>query len=105
MINANSAFLALLYLVQSQPDDAERLLNAIPTRQRDDAYSATQRLILAARIELALARGDAASALQLVDDLIATAANLDDPSRAIPRLWHLRGQALIALQRPDEAEA
>jgi DNA-binding CsgD family transcriptional regulator len=60
--------------------------------------------VLAARVETALKRGDAALALQLVEELIAAADNLDDPTRAIPRLWHLRGQALMALQRTDEAE-
>jgi DNA-binding CsgD family transcriptional regulator len=56
-----------------------------------------------ARAELALAQGDPGLALEIVDQLIKSAA---DPSRetVIPRLVHLRGKALLLLQQPEEAE-
>jgi DNA-binding CsgD family transcriptional regulator len=62
------------------------------------------RMLWCARAELKLAAGDAAEALHVVDQLIAS-----DPNRApdavVPRLWRLRGEALAALRRRDEAEA
>lgn len=62
------------------------------------------RMLWCARAELQLARGDAAGALGIVDRLIAS-----DPNRApdavVPRLWRMRGEALAALRRRDEAEA
>lgn len=61
------------------------------------------RMLWCARAELQLARGDADGALSIVDRLIAS-----DPNRApdaiVPRLWRLRGEALAALRRRDEAE-
>jgi DNA-binding CsgD family transcriptional regulator len=61
------------------------------------------RLVQAARAELALARGDAGQALEIVEQLIASAANVSE-QRVIPRLWKLRGEALAALGNLDEAE-
>jgi DNA-binding CsgD family transcriptional regulator len=62
-----------------------------------------QRAVWCARAELALARGEPARALQIVDDLDATAANrgLD----AIPRLAYQRGRALAALGEAAAAES
>ncbi len=61
------------------------------------------RMLWCARAELQLARGDADGALGIVDLLIAS-----DPNRApgaiVPRLWRMRGEALAALRRRDEAE-
>src|SRR6185437_9950424 len=58
----------------------------------------------AARADLALARGDAARALAIVDELLASAAAVV-PGAVVPRLARLRGEALAALGRADEAEA
>jgi DNA-binding CsgD family transcriptional regulator/tellurite resistance protein len=63
-----------------------------------------QRLVWAARAELALARNDPDLALDITDRLIASAANLSG-EQVIPRLWKLRGEALAALHRAAEAEA
>ena len=61
------------------------------------------RMLWCARAELKLATGNAAEALGIVDRLIAS-----DPNRApdavVPWLWRLRGDALAALRRRDEAE-
>jgi DNA-binding CsgD family transcriptional regulator len=65
-----------------------------------------QRLAWCARAELALAEGDPALALQIVDWLIASAGHVERYGEGcVPRLWHLRGEALAALRRLDEAEA
>jgi DNA-binding CsgD family transcriptional regulator/tetratricopeptide (TPR) repeat protein len=65
-----------------------------------------QRLTWCARAELALACGDPTQALEIADRLIASAAHAERyGAGCIPRLWHLRGEALAALGRADEAEA
>jgi DNA-binding CsgD family transcriptional regulator len=61
------------------------------------------RLVGAGQVELALARGAPEQALQLVEQLIATAPHAQET--AIPRLWLLRGEALVALSCLPEAEA
>ena len=62
-----------------------------------------QRSVWAARAKLASARADPALALDVVDRLFTSAINLDGECD-IPRLALLRGQALAALGRYDEAE-
>jgi len=97
-----TGFLALAYLLQQDLTQAESILNAaLPP----DAPSQTigQRLVWAARAELALARSDPGLALDITDRLIASAANLSN-ERVIPRLWKLRGEALTALHQAVEAE-
>lgn len=82
---------------------AETVLNA--ALDPDTPFQAIgQRLAWRARGELALAVGDPGLALQIADQLIASAANLS-PEHAIPRLSKLRGEALAALHRTVEAEA
>ncbi len=63
-----------------------------------------ERLSGYARIELALARGEAMEALRLADRLHAEAIRIA-PDAVTPHLWHLRGEALLQLDRLDEAEA
>jgi DNA-binding CsgD family transcriptional regulator len=64
-----------------------------------------QRLAWCARAELALAQGDPAPALQIVDQLITSAGHVERYGEGcVPWLWHLRGAALAALGRQDEAE-
>src|SRR5258708_31185127 len=63
-----------------------------------------QRLVWAARADLALACSDPGTALSIADRLIASASNLSD-EYVIPRLWKLRGEALAALERIAEAES
>jgi DNA-binding CsgD family transcriptional regulator len=65
-----------------------------------------QRATWCARAELALAVGDSAQALQIIDQLIASAAHVERYGvGCIPRLWHLRGAALAALGEVEQAEA
>ena len=97
-----SGFLAPAYLLQQDLTKAESILTAA---LESDAAMQTigQRLVWAARAELALARSDPGLALDITDRLIASAANLSN-ERVIPRLWKLRGEALASLHREAEAE-
>lgn len=53
---------------------------------------------------MTLQRGDPASALQIVDRLIASAPGMS-PGGVITFLWQLKGEALAALGRADEADS
>ncbi len=97
-----SGFLAPAYLLQHEFTKADSILAA--ALEADAAMQTIgQRLVWAARADLALARSDPGLALDITDRLIASAANLSD-ERVIPRLWKLRGEALVALHRTAEAE-
>ncbi len=97
-----SGFLASACLLQQDYTSAEACLSAA---LEPDAAMQTigQRLVWAARADLALARGDPTLALHITDRLIASATNLAD-EYVIPRLWKQRGEALAALHRIAEAE-
>jgi DNA-binding CsgD family transcriptional regulator len=80
---------------------AEAALTAGATpRDAGSAPSVPARQMVRAAAQLALARGDAAVALELVDGLIATAVA---PGGVTPSLWWLRGEALLQLRRYGEA--
>src|SRR5438876_7945241 len=70
-----SEFLALVSLAQHDVTRAESLLNAA-LGPDDPAQTIGQRLVWAARGDLALARGNPGLALDITDRLIASAANL-----------------------------
>jgi predicted ATPase/DNA-binding CsgD family transcriptional regulator len=97
-----SGFLARVLILQQDLALAGSILTAA---LEPDAAMQTigQRLVWAARAELALARGDAGQALDITDRLIASATNLSD-EHVIPRLWKLRGVALSGLAQISEAE-
>jgi len=97
-----SGFLAPTYLLQQ---DLTKAASILPAALEPDAAMQTigQRLVWAARAELALARSDPDLALDITNRLIASAANLSD-ERVIPRLWKLHGEALAALHRTADAE-
>lgn len=108
--HAASALLAGVYGWQNAGDQAERVIDAVlgPAEERLDTVewaklTTMQRLLWFARIGLALARQQPQLALEITDCLIATTVNLT-PQRAAYRLFTLRGQALLALGRPAEAE-
>jgi tetratricopeptide (TPR) repeat protein len=96
-----AGFLASLYLLQEDPIKAESILaSAI---EADTAMQTIgQRLVWAARAEIALARGDHTQALDITDKLIASATNLSEEV-VVPLLWKLRGEALAGLGSPEEA--
>src|SRR6266700_1072580 len=97
-----SGFLALVSLAQHDVTRAESLLTAALASD-DPAQTVGQRLVWYARTELALARNDPLLALHIADQLLASTANISE-ERVIPRLWKLRGEALVALHREAEAE-
>jgi ATP/maltotriose-dependent transcriptional regulator MalT len=97
-----SGFLAPAYLLQHDQASADSLLTAA---LEPDAAMQTlgQRLVWAARADLALARDDPPLALHITDQLLASAVGLSSES-SIPRLAKLRGEALIKLKQAAEAE-
>ncbi len=101
-IRVVTGFLARVYLLQQDQTSAEAILTAA---LEPDAAMQTigQRLVWAARADLALARGDSGLALDIAERLIASAANLSE-GRVIPLLWKLRGEAFAAVGRIEEAE-
>jgi DNA-binding CsgD family transcriptional regulator len=68
------------------------------------AQTMAQRLMWCAQVELALAQGNQARALDITDLLIASDPNTSE-ERKILRVSKLRGEALMALQPPIKAEA
>jgi serine/threonine protein kinase/predicted ATPase len=100
-IRITAGFLASLYLLQEDLIKAESILAA--AIEADTAMQTIgQRLVWAARAEIALARGDHAQALDITNRLIASATNLSEEV-VIPLLWKLRGEALAGLGSPEEA--
>lgn len=98
-----SALLASACVLQRDLPRAAAVLDAAlqadsPMRTLGD------RMVWCARAELKLAEGDGATALRIVEQLIAADPNA---SRATvtPRLWRLRGEALARLRRPADAES
>src|SRR5437667_8126570 len=63
-----------------------------------------QRMLCCASVELALAQGHPTRALEIIDQLVASAAQGAEGQSSL-RVLKLRGEALAALQRPAEAEA
>jgi DNA-binding CsgD family transcriptional regulator len=93
--------LASTCIAQQEYARAEAVLSAV-TDSLPLNPTIAQRIAWCAYAELELARGHFENALQIVDQLIASAQI--EPGGVIPRLWHLRGKALIACDRKAEAE-
>jgi tetratricopeptide (TPR) repeat protein/DNA-binding CsgD family transcriptional regulator len=102
-IRMASAFLAETCAAQGDLARAQALLDAALDPDAPMQTLAARR-IWCARAAYAFAAGAHERALEIVDRLIASAANLA-PGRVIPQLWYLRGEALAALGRKEEAEA
>ena len=97
-----SGFLAPVYLLHNDAAAANSILTA--ALEPDAAmHTLGQRLVWAARAEVALARDDPQRALQILDQLLASTTGLARGA-SIPRLANMRGQALIKLKRAAEAE-
>jgi tetratricopeptide (TPR) repeat protein len=102
LIGHAAAFLASTCIAQGEYVQAEVVLNDVFGPQTP-CQTLAQRLAWCARAELELARNHPDKALDIIDRLIATAIHVAD-GEVIPRLWHLRGEALVALGRAEEAE-
>ena len=81
---------------------AEKLLHAALSPDTP-AETLAQRTLWCASVELALAQGHPARALEIVDQLAASAAQAA-PGQSSLRVLKLRSETLAALQRPAEAE-
>ena len=100
-----SGFLASTYVAQQNLPAAESLLTAMLDADTP-TQTIAQRMVWFARVELALARREPTVAMQIIERLVASASNIERwGDGAIPRLWHLRGEALAALGQTAEAEA
>lgn len=100
-IRTVSGFLASTYLKRNEITRADKILeSALPPGT--PARTLGQRQACAARVELALAREDAATALEWLDLLLGEAINLT-PTSVIPHLWTLRARALLLQGEPHKA--
>lgn len=98
-----AGFLASAYLAIGELAAAEALLAEVLGHDTP-ALTMAQRHAWCARAELALAQGQPAYALAILDTLYATAPNVPPQGEhSIPRLALLRARALAALGRPAEA--
>ena len=94
---------ALAYLLEGQDKRAETTLQAVMTREQEPR-TVSERRLLCAWGELALAQREPQVALQIAERLIASAPG-ELRTQPIPQLWRLKGEALVALKRFPEAAA
>ncbi len=102
-IRAMSGFLASVHIREQDLARAQQVLDAVPSAD-DPPQTLGLRLVYCARVELALARGEPAHALEIIDQLIASAAHALPDGSNILRVSMLRGQTFTALGRFEEAE-
>ena len=103
LIRVATAFLATTFIFQGDYAHAKSLLDDV-SGSETPSQTVAQRLIWCARVELELALARPDKALAIIDQLVSTAANVED-GQVIPRLWYLQSEALIALGRVEEARA
>jgi DNA-binding CsgD family transcriptional regulator len=102
-IDNTIAYLGQAYRLAGDLDRARELLApALPAGR--PPINTQERRIVWAWGELLLAEGDAAAALAIAEELIASAPG-DSAAHPIPALLRLQGAALLALGRPDTAAA
>jgi DNA-binding CsgD family transcriptional regulator len=98
-----TGYLASVAIMQSDLARAETVIHAalgtdIP------AQTMAQRLVWCAAVELALAQGQSSRALEIIDQLISSTANVSKGRNSL-RVAKLQGETLAVLQRTGEAEA
>ena len=98
-----TGYLASVTILLHDLAQAEKILQAAISSDTP-AETMAQRLAWCASVELALAQGQPTRALELIDQLIASSANTSEGKSSL-RVLKLHGEALVALQRPGEAEA
>ncbi|HYX50951.1 MAG TPA: tetratricopeptide repeat protein, partial [Ktedonobacteraceae bacterium] len=101
-IRSVTGHLASTYVLQKEHTRAETILHAA-IDANTPFQTLGQRLAWCARAELALARKEYSQALQIIEQLMTSNAHTSK-GRGIPRLERLRGEALTALNRANEAE-
>ena len=97
-----TGYLAPVAILLNDLAQAETVLH-IALSSDTSAQTMAQRMAWCASVELALAQRHPARALEMIDQLIASAASTPEWQSSL-RVLKLRGEALAALQRPDEAE-
>ena len=102
-IRTMAGLLASVYIAEGDLTLAQAALDAAPAPD-DPPQTLGQRLVYCARVELALARHQPQRALEITDQLIARAANAKPEGSNILTVSWLRGQALAALGKFQEAE-
>jgi DNA-binding CsgD family transcriptional regulator len=100
-IDSILAYQALAYLLEGQNRQAEAALQAATPREQEPR-TLMQRRVVWAWGELALAQDEPQAALQIAERLITSAPG-ELRNQPIPRLLKLKGEALAALKRVDEA--
>lgn len=101
-IRTASGLLASVCIERNEIERAEKILDeALPPDT--PARTLGQRQSWMARVELALAKGDPALALERIAFMLQGAFNMT-PTTVIPHLWILRGQALMQQGKLREAE-
>jgi DNA-binding NarL/FixJ family response regulator len=100
-IRMASSFLAEAWIAQRDLTRARSVLDAALEAGAPMQTLAARR-VWAARARYALASSMPEQALLIADALIASAPSRE-PGRAIPHLWLLRADALLALDRKDQA--
>jgi DNA-binding NarL/FixJ family response regulator len=99
----NAATLATAYLIANDLVNAEAVIRAwLPSGSRP--LTIAERRLVQASGRLALAQGDCAGALRIADSLIESAPRTQE-DQLIPGALHLKGDALLALGRVEEAQS
>jgi DNA-binding CsgD family transcriptional regulator len=101
-----TARLVTVCILQKDFARAQALLDGVLQADLPDVRGMTVLLrgCWAARAELELALGNPSHALEIIERLLASTANLAQYGpQSVPRLSQLRGQALVALGRIEEA--
>jgi DNA-binding CsgD family transcriptional regulator/tetratricopeptide (TPR) repeat protein len=94
-------YLALAYILRREFPPAEAALETILPRDQEPG-NFFERQVARVWGELALAQGEAARALSIAEHLLASAPGNARP-QPIPHLLALKGEALLALKRLEEA--
>ncbi len=97
-----AAHLVLTYLLRGDLERAEAAITAA-TGPNIGLPAAAQRRLALARAQLALAQGHGDTALQAAQELIDSVPGAAD-TQPIPAILKVKGEALMALGRLDEAE-
>ena len=104
-INSLASFYALAYMQNNELDKAEKLLTTVMPLDEEPKSLAERRLAWVWG-ELALRQGKPDLALSRAEQLLLSApGEAEIRSQPIPVLLKLKGEALLALSRPEEARA
>lgn len=93
--------LAMAYLLEPSPDQAEAVLASVWSQDRVPRNSAERRLAWAWGL-LALMTGDPELSIRIADLLLGSVPG-EPQDQQVPALYQLKGDALLALDRPEEA--